>query len=191
VLHIKYISLPFFLPPATSRYPLSRIDLLIIRSLNFNVTCREYLVMLKKCTISQRESYIHARNVVNAKYKNLTLKKRLFESKEKKRKKANWYFFLHFARNKLHTYRDTISKKEISLYFYSPRVYRVTWSVKTSRDILHPGSARAEKKMISTRARIADYWLATVEIMFRRSCLEFNNGRNCKLDTLNARRKYR
>lgn len=120
---------------------------------------------------------LHSRN---AKYKNLTLKKRFFKGGKKKERKQIDIFF-HFARNKLHTYRDTISKKEISLYFYSPRVYRVTWSVKTSRDILYPGSARAEKKMISTRARIADYWLATVEIMFRRSCLEFNNGR--KLQT--------
>lgn len=42
-----FISLPLFPFPATSRYTLSRIDLLIIRSLNFNVTCREFLVLLK------------------------------------------------------------------------------------------------------------------------------------------------
>lgn len=68
------------------------------------------------------------------------LEKRISESK---RKKENRIDSFSIARNNGIARKF---KKEFSLHFYSPRVCRMTSSVKTSRDTLHRGSAHAEKK---------------------------------------------
>lgn len=89
------------------------------------------------------------------KKKYLTSKKEFLRVKEKKRTES--------IRFPLPSRSNGIArnfKKEFSLHFYSPRVYRMTSSVKTSRDTLHRGSAHAEKNDIysyGSRRLLADH----------------------------------
>lgn len=115
------------------------------------------------------------------KRKYLTSKKRISESKRKKREPSRFVF--HCAQQ----WHRTKFQKGIltSLLFAS----RVSNDVERENIARYPPSrlCTCGKKMISTHTDRADYWLTTVEIMFRRSCLEFDSEETASLALFTAR----
>lgn len=104
------------------------------------------------------------------------LEKRISEGK--RGKKGNGVDSFSIARN--NGIARNSKKKKFSLYFYSSRVCRMTPSVKISR--YSPSRfCTCGKKWYLLAPNRTDYWLTTVEIMFRRSCLEFDSEETASL----------
>lgn len=130
--------------------------------------------------LSKTRLYLFAKSTCRKYRVNFILKtkKNFFPSPSRRERGDSIGFPLHAS---LQTASTKAQKSILTSRFYSPRVYRVTSGVKAPRDTLHRCSAHAEKNNICSHVGIADYRLTTVEIMFRRSCREFDGKETASL----------